>query len=223
MGNVAVFDINETTLDLAPVRIVVDDLLGTAGGFTVWFQRLLQLSMTVTATGGFEEFGTLARQALDAVADTGSGRLAPGSWDRVAAALGSLQPYPDVAPGLARLRDVGWSTMALTNSGLATVTGQLERAGLTGLFDRVLSVDAVAAYKPAPAPYRHAVDVAGVEPTTMWMVACHDWDLAGARAVGLSTAFIERASMSYADTFEPPELSVLDFEELAAVLPTTGP
>lgn len=215
MGNVAVFDINETTLDLAPVRVAVDDLVGPEGGFTVWFQRLLQLSMTVTATGGFEEFGTLARQALDAVADTGSRRLAEGSWDRVAAAMGSLQPYPDVAAGLGRLRDGGWSTIALTNSGSATVTTQLEQANLIGLFDHVLSVDAVGAYKPAAGPYGHAAQVAGVEATQMWMVACHDWDLAGARAAGLSTAFIERPSMSYAATFPDPEVAVADFEELA--------
>lgn len=215
MTLIVVFDVNETTLDLAPVRNVLDDLLAPEGGFRAWFQRLLQLSMTVTAVDSYADFSTLARQALDAVADTGPRLLPDDAWDRLAGAMGALDPYPDVAGGLARLRADGWTTMALTNSAPASVAAQLERASLTPLFDHVLSVDAVRRFKPAAAPYLHAAQVAQAELSDMWMVACHDWDLAGARAVGMSTAFIRRPGMSYAATFPAPDLSVADFEELA--------
>lgn len=218
MSGIAVFDMNETTLDLAPVRDVVDDLVAPEGGFAAWFLRLLQLSMTVTAVDSYTDFSTLARQALDAVADTGHRSLPDDAWNRLAGAMGALDPYPDVAGGLARLRTAGWTTMALTNSAAASVTAQLERAGLLPLFDHVLSVDAVRRFKPSAAPYCHAAEVAQAELSDMWMVACHDWDLAGARAVGLSTAFVRRPGMSYAATFPPPEISVADFEELAARL-----
>ncbi|MEM7276125.1 MAG: hypothetical protein AAF547_23830, partial [Actinomycetota bacterium] len=61
MTGIAVFDMNETTLDLGPVAAVVDRLLSEGGaGFTVWFQKLLQLSMTTGAVGEHVEFGTLA-------------------------------------------------------------------------------------------------------------------------------------------------------------------
>jgi len=43
LSRVAIFDVNETTLDLSPVRQVVDDLTGPAGGHTVRFEKLLQL------------------------------------------------------------------------------------------------------------------------------------------------------------------------------------
>jgi 2-haloacid dehalogenase len=129
--------------------------------------------------------------------------------------MGSLDPHPDVAPALDRLRDGGWTVVALTNSAPATVTGQLHRAGLAPRFDHVLSVDAVGRYKPSPEPYRHAAEVVGVEPGELWMVACHDWDLVGARAVGLSTAFVTRPGQSWAPTFPPPDLTVADFGELA--------
>ena len=51
MAGIAIFDMNETTLDLGAVRELVDELLSTGGGFQVWFQRLLQLSMATTAVG----------------------------------------------------------------------------------------------------------------------------------------------------------------------------
>lgn len=215
MARIAVFDINETTLDLAPVRAVVDELVAPEGGFVVWFQRLLQLSMTVTTTGSYVDFSTLARHALDAVAASG-GRLLPESaWSRVAAAMGMLEAHPDVTDGLQRLRAAGWVTVALTNSAPASVEAQLDRAGLAALFDQIVSVEAVGTYKPAAAPYRHVAELLDADPGELWMVACHDWDLAGARAVGLSTAYVRRTGLSYADSYPPPDLVVADFGELA--------
>lgn len=211
----AVFDINETTLDLAPVRAVVDNLIADEGGFVVWFQKLLQLSMTATATGQYRDFTSLAGDALNAVAAT-SGRVLPDdAMTQVGAAFGQLQSYPDVKPALERLRAQGWTTIALTNSAPAAVVSQLEAAGLTPLFDHILSVESVQAYKPAKAPYVHAAQVAGVQPSQLLMVACHDWDLAGARAAGCETAFVQRPGMSYANTYPAPDHSVQNFGELA--------
>lgn len=214
-SHVAVFDINETTLDLAPVRAAVDAVVGPQGGFRVWFQRLLQLSQTTTAVGHFVDFSTLARHAIDAVAATGGAVVDEDGWQSVVAGFGRLEAYPDVADGLSRLRAGGWTTVALTNSALPAVTAQLTGADLAPLFDHILSVDAVERYKPAPEPYRHAASTVGRDPSDLTMVACHDWDLAGARAAGLGTAYVRRPGLSYAPTFPPPDLDVADFGELA--------
>ena len=219
MAGIAVFDINETTLDLGPVRVIIDELVPDEGGSRAWFARLLQLSMTVTATGGYTEFGVLARHALEAVAATGgrrrAGAIDDAAWARVAEAMATLPAHPDVAPALDRLRGGGWRLVALTNSAPASVTAQLERAGLAPRFEHILSVDTVERFKPAPEPYRHAASVLGVEPDQLWMVASHDWDLAGARAVGLATAFVDRPGQSWAPALAPPDLTVDDFGQLA--------
>lgn len=222
MTRVAVFDINETTLDLQPVRQAVDQWLGPQGGFLAWFQRLLQLSMATTATGVYLDFSTLAASAFRAVADTSGPEVGAEGWADVAAAMGRLEPHPDVAEGLARLREEGWTVIALTNSAQASVDAQLERAGLAPLFDHVLSVDQVKAYKPSAEPYRLAAAVAGEMIEGIWMVACHDWDLAGARAAGMSTAYVRRPGLSYADVFAPAELAVDDFVQLADALIENG-
>jgi|GEM_PF-2966343 len=52
----------------------------------------------------------------------------------------------------------------------------------------------------------------------MWMVACHDWDLAGARATGMRTAFVRRPHMAYAPSYAAPDVDVADFVELAEAL-----
>lgn len=213
-----VFDVNETTLDLAPVRQTVNQLVGPEGGFVVWFQKLLQLSMATTTTGHYLDFSQLAGSALHAVAASSGRSLAEGAMAEIGAAFGELQPYPDVVEGLTTLRDAGWTTIALTNSAPAAVNSQLERAGLSPLFQHIVSVDEVQTYKPAAAPYRHVANLVERKPEQLWMVACHDWDLAGARAVGYNTAFIQRPGMSYADCYEPADISVATFVELAAQL-----
>ena len=98
---------------------------------------------------------------------------------------------------------------------VAAVKAQLDRTGLSELFDRVQSVDAVRSYKPAAAPYRYAAEQMGAEPDELWMVACHDWDLAGARACGMATAFIARPAMSYALNYRPADITADDFTQLA--------
>ena len=174
--------------------------------------------MTATATETYADFTTLAEAALFAVADTGEQQLAQNAWDQIAAAMGSLDPYPDVEPGLLMLREDGWTTVALTNSAPGSVNAQLERADLTRHFDLILSVDAVRSYKPAADPYRFAAQQTGSNPSDMWMIACHDWDLAGARAVGMATAFVTRPAMSYATNYPSPDLTVSDFTTLAEQL-----
>lgn len=221
MASVAIFDMNETTLDLAPVRDAVDGVLQREGAFGMWFGRLLQTSMAITATGRYDGFGALGKAALESVAQSYGADLPSDGWDRVGAAMAGIAPYPDVIAGLDSLKAAGWRLIALTNSAPASVDAQVANAGLQERFEAVLSVESVAAFKPAAAPYRHALDVAGVDAGEAVMVAAHDWDLAGAKAVGMETAFIARPAMPFSSAFPAADYSAADFVELAAALGAT--
>ena len=79
------------------------------------------------------------------------------------------------------------------------------------------------AYKPAPAAYRTAARLLGVEPAELMLVAAHPWDLEGARNAGLKTAFVDRP-LEYGPGSEPradpdADEAVGDLRELAARLP----
>lgn len=218
LANAAVFDVNETMLDLAPVRAAIDGVFERSGAFATWFGRLLQTSMAVSAAGRYLDFSELARTALDSVAQTEARALPDDAWSRVAEAMGSLEAHPDVADGLGRLKAEGWTLVALTNSAQRSVDAQLAGAGIAPYFDHVLSVDSVRTYKPAPAPYRLAAETLTVRPSDLWMVACHDWDLGGAKAVGMSTAFVTRPGMPFSDAYPPADVTVTDFGGLADTL-----
>jgi 2-haloacid dehalogenase len=211
----AIFDVNETVLDLRGLDPTFNEIFGDQTARREWFARLLHLSVTTNALRLRCDFGSLGAEALVA---TGASRgVAIGAEERQAlgAAMRSLSAHPDVEPALEVLHGSGWRVMALTNSAGDAAIAQLTSAGLIKHFDRTLSVEAVGQFKPAPEPYLYAAKVAGVPLEEIWMVASHDWDLAGATAVGLKTAYIDRAGMSFAEVYPAATISAQEMTALA--------
>lgn len=205
-------DVNETTLDLAPIAAAVDDALGR-GAAPLWFARLVHHSTVLTLTGVYAPFTELAAAAFASTAHTVEGDA--GLWPTIAPLFADLPAHPDVVPGLTRFREAGWGVVALTNSPRESLERGLRAAGVIDRFDRLLTVEATGRFKPDPAPYRRAMEEVGVGPDGAWMVASHDWDLAGAAAVGMHTAFVARPRMPFSSAYPTPMVTVSDYEELA--------
>ena len=132
-----------------------------------------------------------------------------------------LKPWPDVAPGLERLRR-RYIVATLSNGNVALLTNMAKHAGLQ--WDCILSSELARHYKPDPEVYLTAAELLGLRPEQVMMVAAHKEDLMAARSVGMMAAFVPRP-MEFgpdggAETLPDPsiELHVGDFEELAGVL-----
>lgn len=205
---------NETTLDIRPVFKAVEKIAGR-GCAPMWFDRMIQMSMVHTHTGQYDGFGALAKSALEVVCASKGALAGEAEWVAVRSEIGAMKGYPDVAPGLQTMSANGYRVVAFTNSTLATVTSQLEGAGMTALYDDVLSVDGPRCYKPALKTYQYALQQMSCAPENAIMVACHDWDLAGAAAVGMKTAFIRRENCYMASAFPPPDYDADNFVDLA--------
>eukprot|EP00976_Prorocentrum_cordatum_P060243 1175817-Prorocentrum_minimum.AAC.7 len=222
-AKVCVFDVNETCLDyLAGLGPVMHSIFGRQGAYEEFFRQLILLTHVLTATGSYKDFATLVPVALAQVAENegvdGNKRELPAdALDKVKAAMGKIVAHKDVSEGLDKLRAQGWKLYAFSNSNQAAVDGQLKQAGLYSKFDGVLSVDAVQKFKPVPECYHYALKQAGVKAKEAVHVAAHDWDLEGAKAVGMNTAFVKR-HLGFASAYHPPDLSVPDFVALADAL-----
>ncbi len=100
-----------------------------------------------------------------------------------------LDPWPDVLAGLGRLkRDFVIAT--LSNGNVAMLVSMARRAGLP--WDMVFSAELFRHYKPDPACYLGAVNLLGLEPPQVMLVAAHNADLSAAAGLGLATAFVRR-------------------------------
>jgi 2-haloacid dehalogenase len=100
-----------------------------------------------------------------------------------------LDAWPDSVEGLQRLKR-RYILCSLSNGNLGLLTRMAKRAGLP--WDCVLSAEVFRAYKPDPRTYLGVAQVFDLEPSKVMLVAAHHDDLAGARACGLRTAYVER-------------------------------
>lgn len=131
----------------------------------------------------------LHRESLDELLAQFGEDLAEPQREVAVRAWHRLPPWPDTVAGLARLR-TRFVLAALSNGGFALLT-HLAKSGRLP-FDCILSAELARAYKPDPRAYRLAPDLLAVPPSAVLMVAAHTWDLDGARAAGLRTAFVDR-------------------------------
>jgi 2-haloacid dehalogenase len=100
-----------------------------------------------------------------------------------------LRPWPDTVAGLARLR-ARYVIAPLSNASFAGMVHLARSAGLP--WDCILTAENARRYKPAPEAYLTAIELLGMAPGDVMMVAAHNYDLAAARSHGMRTAFLPR-------------------------------
>ncbi|MYR92410.1 MULTISPECIES: haloacid dehalogenase type II [unclassified Streptomyces] len=130
----------------------------------------------------------LDREAAGLVAEA-AGVDDPAAVAALALSARRLPPWPDTVAGLARLAE-RFPLLGLSNASRTALLGIDAHAGLR--WHQALSAEDARAYKPDPEVYRLAVTVSGLPPERLLMVAAHSWDLRGAQALGLRTAYVAR-------------------------------
>ena len=132
-----------------------------------------------------------------------------------------LEAWPDAVAGLTRLK-ARYVIAALSNGNVAMMTNLARYAGLP--WDCILGAELARAYKPDPKTYLTAVELLGLEPRQVMMVAAHAGDLRVAGALGLKTALVprplERGPAAPAEQIPSGSFDVVagDFRDLAAKL-----
>ncbi|GGM10987.1 haloacid dehalogenase type II [Deinococcus aerophilus] len=185
-------DMNETLLDLSALDPLFAGAFGDMGARKQWFNLVLQLALTHTVLGEYRDFSVLGREALSALGEA-RGEAVPGELPaQVAATMRALPAHADTREGLEILRAGGARLVCLTNNKQEVLDAQLAQAGFADLVDRAVSVDPSGVLKPGRGAYEYGMAQVGATPQDSWLLAAHGWDISGARAAGLRTAFVER-------------------------------
>jgi 2-haloacid dehalogenase len=200
------FDLNGTLLDPAGIG----EPWGASDLGAGVLSEAVQGAMVDTLSGAFRPLDEHVRAAL--LREVAVRGLDPAHVDAALERAQSLDPFPDAAAALATLRAAGHRVAVLTNSARATGERALARAGLE--VEAVIGADEVQAYKPHPAPYRHAVQRLG----DAMLAAAHWWDVTGAKRAGLRTAWIARGEGELTPAAPEPDVRARDLADLAAQL-----
>ncbi len=128
----------------------------------------------------------------------------------------TLELFPEVRPALESLAG-RYTLVAVTNG-----NARLERIGIDHLFDAVVSARTAGAAKPARPIFDAAVSVGGAAAHETLHVGDHpEFDVHGARAAGLRTAWLNRNGHPWPLGLEPPEQTITDLRELDELLAAT--
>ena len=132
----------------------------------------------------------LHREALETVlAQFGLENIPAAERDRFTDGWRRLDAWPDVPPGLQRLRG-GYLLAPNSNGNIALMVRLARWANLP--WDAILGAEIAHGYKPQPEVYLRSVEALGLQPAQVMMVAAHNGDLHAAAACGLQTAFVPR-------------------------------
>ncbi|MGB3801120.1 MAG: haloacid dehalogenase type II [Lewinella sp.] len=213
------FDVNETLLDLQPVKDSVAVALGGRRELVpLWFTTLLQYSLVMTVAGRYAGFGTIAAAALRMVAEKNGIDLSEEAAEEAVKPVRSLPPHPEVPAALRRLSEAGFALYTLTNSATDALEDQMKNSGLKEYFAARLSVDGVQKFKPHREVYSWAAEQVGIAPQNCLLVAAHGWDIAGAGWAGMRTAFVQRPGHVTYPLADDPDYRVKNLSELVDLL-----
>lgn len=221
--SVVVLDVNETLSDTSPMPDRWE-AVGAPGHLAArWFAEVLRDGFALAAAGGNRDFATIAqataRRLLVGVGLTGD---VEDAVEEIMAGMTGLDVHPDVPDGIRALRADGCRVITLSNGAAAVAEGLLDRAGLRGEVEHVLSVQDAPGWKPAPEAYAYALEVCGVQPRDAMLVAVHPWDIHGAAAAGLRTAWVDRKGVTYPTYLAEPEIVARSLVELADAIHGRG-
>ena len=194
-----VFDVFGTLVDWrtgiareARIALAVHDSALDGEAFADAWRAQYQPTMEKVRSGQipFSKLDLLHRRNLDQVLkDFGLDDLPEATRTELNLAWHRLDAWPDVGPGLARLRQR--FRIAPCSNGNISLMADLARRNHWH-WDAIVGAELARDYKPKPVVYLSAAAAFDCASAQTMMVAAHSSDLEAAAAVGLRTAFIAR-------------------------------
>ena len=195
---------------------VVDHVApGKGREFTsLWRTRQFEYSWLRSITSRYVDFSVITDDALEYTANALHVELTAAERQQLLDAYLQLSPWPDTADALSRLRAADVRVMTIANFSPAMLRANAERAGLTSLFDALVSTDANRTYKPDPRAYQLGVDRLELDKRDIVFAAFGGWDAAGAKAFGYPTVWVNRLNQPIEQLGVHPDRTVTDLDGL---------
>jgi HAD superfamily hydrolase (TIGR01549 family) len=196
----AIFDVDGTLVtfhfDTRGARKALIDELSASGfdaaglDLNTPIQKILDAAHAQTPAKGESAYEAFRRQAYAII-------------DRFEEAnTASATPFPGTREALERLKSKGVRLAVLTNSGRRAASEVLQRAGLQGLFEFVLTRDDTASMKPRPEGLTMALAMLGLPGAQVFYVGDSPYDIVAAKLAGMKIISVATGNYSEASLRE---------------------
>jgi 2-haloacid dehalogenase len=159
-----------------------------------WRKKQVEYFMLHQLTGHYKPFSAVTRNALLYTLKNLSLQSNEDALHSLMQSYLELEVYDEVRATLETLQNQNKTQIIFSNGNYEMLSPLVEKRELNHLL-KVLSVDDVKQYKPAPAAYQYALETLGVEPYEVLFMSSNFWDITGASSFGFKTAWINRAGL----------------------------
>lgn len=187
-----------------------------------WRRKQLEYTFRLTAMERYEDFEQVTRKALDYALAAAGKELKAGEKDALMERYNDLERFPDVVPGLERLKEAGHAMVVFSNGTPRMLEALLDAAELRPYFQGFVSVDEVRVYKPSPKVYQHVAGKLGRPVREVRLVSSNPFDDIGAEAAGMRAAWVDRSRGLFDTLGPPPEIVVETLTDLADALESSS-
>lgn len=206
------FDIYGTLINPYSVGILLKEIVGNqATTFNnLWRDKQLEYSFRQAAMKEFNHFTHCTKMALEYSDQVLKTNISPRDFTRLLNAYRELPAYDQVPEVLKCLKKSGIEIVAFSNGAYDDLIALFKQANILDLFDQVISVDEVGTFKPAPEVYQLLRQKVKSDRENLWLVSTNSFDIIGARAVGLKTAWLRRNPNAHLDPFGYESTLIVD-------------
>lgn len=192
-----VFDAYGTLFDVHSVTALAEQMYPGKGAelSLLWRDKQLAYSWLRTLSDRYVPFIDVTRDALRWATRRLGLPMDDAAEKRLLGQYACLSAFPENLGALQRLRGLGLPTGILSNGSPEMLAVSVRSAGMDGLFDHLLSADAVRCYKTRAEVYALAPQAFGVPAERILFVSSNGWDVAGATWYGYHSFWINRGAL----------------------------
>jgi 2-haloacid dehalogenase len=188
------FDAYGTLFDVYSVGALAEQHFPGKGAALAaqWRETQIAYTRLRTLSDRYADFWQVTEDALVFSARKLELDLGDDARKRLMSQYACLSAFPENLGALKELKKMGLPLAILSNGTPGMLDIAVKSAGMSGLFDHVLSVEAVKKYKTAPEAYRLGPDAFKLPAGEILFVSSNCWDALGATWFGYTTFWINR-------------------------------
>ena len=203
------FDAYGTLFDVYSVGLLAEQLFPGQGSAlsVLWRDKQIEYTRLVTTSNHgahYQPFWELTRAGLRYACKRLKLVLSAEHEAQLMNQYRHLSAFPENKTVLQALKARGIVTGILSNGDPDMLGIAVRSAGLEGLLDHVISVDAVRKYKTAPEAYALGEQATGLKASQIAFVSCNSWDALAATWYGYQTLWVNRYQLPFEELGTQP-------------------
>ncbi len=213
------FDAYGTLFDISSIDFLLEQLFDDRAHQVAahWRHKQLTYTWLRSLMGQYKDFYDLTRDALYYALEATNTEASEAQVQELMQQYYRLEVYPEVKSALASLKG-RYRLAILSNANPSLLEKAAAYNGLDELLDEIISADQARQYKPAPGVYQLAGKGLGLPAENLLFASSNTWDVAGATAYGLQTAWVQRRHGVMERLDVEPAITVANLTELAGLL-----